>query len=73
MKTLTFKTNIHEPAAVEAITQSLNAIEPIDGWRLETERPDGLLTIQTIDNRIADQVVEAVAKAGYKAEWIPEA
>lgn len=67
MKTLNFKTNLTTAEAVAAVTQPLNDLEPIDGWNVDLDAPDKLLTVQTIDNRIADQVVRAVAQAGYQA------
>jgi len=72
MKTLNFKTNISDHEAVTAVTLPLNAIEPLDGWNIDLENKDHLLTVQTVDNRVADQVVAAVTKAGYEAELIPE-
>lgn len=67
MKTLNFKTNLTTAEAVEAVTQPLNNLAPIDGWNVDLDAPNKLLTVQTIDNRIADQVVYAVAQAGYQA------
>ncbi|RIV19931.1 copper chaperone [Fibrisoma montanum] len=72
MKTLHFKTNLTDSEAIAAVTENLNAIEPIDGWVIDTESPDNLLSVQTIDNRIADQVSQAVARAGYRAEFVFE-
>ena len=68
MKTLSFTTNITTADGVAAVTEPLNVIEAIDGWILETEAPNHLLTVQTIYNRIAEQVRQAVAQAGYHAE-----
>ncbi|MFD1140921.1 copper chaperone [Larkinella insperata] len=70
METLNFKTTVRTPDAVAAISLGLNSIEQIDGWNLDLETPDRLLTVQTTDNRIADLVRQAVEKAGYQAEWI---
>lgn len=68
MKTLTFKTNITDSDGVAAVTPLLNAIEPLDGFALETSHPDHLLTVQTVDNRVGEEVVSAIEKAGYKAQ-----
>ncbi|QJX46248.1 copper chaperone [Hymenobacter taeanensis] len=68
MKTLNFKTNITDHDSMLAVTQALNGIEPIDGWNLDLGDPDKLLTIQTIDNRIGEQVTQALARAGFRAE-----
>lgn len=70
MKTLNFKTNITTPDGVAALTQPLNDIEAIDGWNLDLDDPNQLLTVQTTDNRITDQVTQAVAGAGYRAEQV---
>jgi copper chaperone len=71
METLNFKTNIKTSDDVAAVTLDLNTIEQVDGWIVDTENPDKLLTVQTTDNRIADLVKQAVAKAGYEAELVP--
>ncbi|WP_461064202.1 copper chaperone [Spirosoma horti] len=72
METLNFKTNITNHEHVAAVTLPLNDIEQVDGWNIDTESPDKLLTVQTTDNRIANVVVSAVEQAGFKAEWVNE-
>ncbi|GAB4035170.1 heavy-metal-associated domain-containing protein [Spirosoma gilvum] len=67
METLNFKTNLTTSEDVAAVTLNLNDIEPVDGWNVD---PDGLLTVQTTDNRIAEQVIQAVKQAGYRAETV---
>lgn len=71
METLNFKTNMKTSDDVAAVTLDLNNIEQVDGWIVDTGDPDKLLTVQTTDNRIADLVEQAVAKAGYNAELVP--
>ncbi|WP_080241637.1 hypothetical protein [Spirosoma rigui] len=71
METLNFKTNIRTSEDVAAVTLDLNTIEQLDGWIVDTASPDRLLTVQTTDNRIAELVKQAVAKAGYEAELVP--
>ncbi len=68
MKTLHFKTNIGDHAGVAAVTPLLNAIEPVDGFAIDNEHPDHRLTVQTVDNRVGDQVIGAITQAGYQAE-----
>ena len=68
MKTLNFKTNIKCGACVATVTPFLNAIEQLDGWNVDTSNPDRILTVQTTDTQIGDDVRKAVEKAGYKAE-----
>lgn len=68
METLNFKTNLKTSDDVAAVTLNLNNIEQVDGWNVATEAPNHLLTVQTTDNRIADLVQQAVARAGFRAE-----
>ncbi|MBN8821339.1 MULTISPECIES: copper chaperone [unclassified Spirosoma] len=68
METLNFKTNLMTSDDVAAVNLNLNDIEPVDGWNID---PNGLLTVQTTDNRIAEQVIRAVEQAGYWAEILP--
>jgi copper chaperone len=70
METLNFKTNIQSSDDVASVTLNLNDIEQVDGWNIDTNAPDNLLTVQTTDNRIADLVQKAVEKAGYRAELV---
>lgn len=73
MKTLNFRTDLHTPSAVANVTDLLNDIEPIDGWHVDLESPDRLLTVQTTDSRIGPQVVQALERAGIWAEQVDEA
>ncbi len=72
METLNFRTNIKTSDDVAAVTLPLNDIEQVDGWNINTDVPDKLLTVQTTDNRIADLVEQAINKAGYQAELVTE-
>jgi len=72
METLNFKTNISSHEDVAAVTLPLNDIEQVDGWNIDTDAPDKLLTVQTTDNRISGLVVNALEQAGFKAEWVNE-
>jgi hypothetical protein len=71
METLNFKTNLTDHEAVAAVTLPLNDIEQVDGWNVDSDSSDHRLTVQTTDNRIADLVKQAVEKAGYQAELVP--
>lgn len=71
METLNFKTNIKCSGCVAAVTPFLNDIEQVDGWNVDTNSTDKILTVQTTDNRIGDEVRKAVEQAGYKAELMP--
>ncbi|WP_460984113.1 heavy-metal-associated domain-containing protein [Spirosoma fluminis] len=72
MKTLMFKTTLTDADSVAAVTPFLNAIEPLDGFSVETDHPDHLLTVQTVDNRVSNEVVQAVERAGYRAEVVKD-
>lgn len=71
METLNFKTNIKCSGCVATVTPFLNDIEQVDGWNVDTDSPDKILTVQTTDNRIGEEVRKAVQRAGYKAEPMP--
>ncbi|MGF7218767.1 copper chaperone CopZ [Spirosoma lacussanchae] len=73
METLNFKTNIKCSGCVTAVTPFLNGIPSIahvDGWNVDTASPDKILTVQTTDNRIGEEIQQAVQQAGYRAEPI---
>jgi len=70
METLNFKTNIKCSGCVAAVTPFLNDIEQLDGWNVDTDSADKILTVQTTDNRIGKEVQKAIERAGYKAEPI---
>lgn len=68
METLNFKTNIKCSGCVATVTPYLNKIDQLDGWNVDTNSPDKVLTVQTTDNRIGEEVRKAVEQAGYRAE-----
>lgn len=73
METLNFKTNIKCGGCIAAVTPFLNSIPSIahvDGWNVDTANPDKILTVQTTDNRIGEEIQKAVEQAGYRAEPI---
>lgn len=75
METLNFKTNIKCGGCIATVTPFLNEIEQLDGWNVDTNSPDKILTVQTTarrpgDIRVGDEVKKAVERAGYKAEPI---
>ncbi|UFH51979.1 copper chaperone [Spirosoma sp. KNUC1025] len=70
METLNFKTNIKTSDDVAAVTLPLNDIEQVNGWNIDTDSADKLLTVQTIDNRIASLIEQAIQKAGFQAEQV---
>lgn len=70
METLNFKTNIKCSGCIATVTPFLNEIDQLDGWNVDTNSPDKILTVQTTDTRVGDDVKKAVERAGYKAEPI---
>ena len=69
MKELKFKTNINCGGCVSAVTPYLDKQEGIRSWKVDTDNPDKILTIQT-DNLSEREIIEKVNKAGYTAEKI---
>lgn len=65
MKTIKFKTNIKCSGCVAKVTPFLNEAIGENNWHVDTESPLKILTIEN-DNR--QKAVDAVVKAGYKAE-----
>ncbi|ADB42838.1 MULTISPECIES: heavy-metal-associated domain-containing protein [Spirosoma] len=71
METLNFKTNINCSGCVAAVTPFLNSIPSvahIDGWNVDMDSPDKILTVQTTDTRIGEEIQKAIEQAGYRAE-----
>ncbi|MDJ1472239.1 cation transporter [Cytophagaceae bacterium DM2B3-1] len=69
MKTLKFKTNIKCDGCIAKVTPHLNAVQGIDHWKVDLTSPDKVLEVET-ENVKAEEVSEALGKAGYKGETI---
>ena len=67
MKTIEVKTNIMCGSCVAKVTPILNEAAGDGNWRVDTQDPKKILAVTT-DSLTEDQVIEAVEKAGYKAE-----
>ncbi|MDQ2753350.1 MAG: heavy-metal-associated domain-containing protein [Bacteroidota bacterium] len=67
MKTIEVKTNIMCGACVAKVTAVLNEQIGQENWKVDTQNPKKVLTVTT-NNITEDEVIQAVAKAGYKAE-----
>lgn len=66
METIKFKTNIKCSGCVAKVTPFLNEVLGEDNWEVDYNNPSKILTVVgEINNR---KVIEAVEKAGYKAE-----
>jgi len=71
MKTYKFKTNINCGGCVKAVTPQLNQIQGIVSWQVDTNHPDKVLKVTTqLGNQ--QKLIEAVERAGFKAEKMPE-
>jgi copper chaperone len=70
MKIVKFKTNIKCGGCIETVTPHLNALPEVDNWEVNTTTADKVLTVNGNTEDVAKQVVDALAKAGFKAEMI---
>jgi len=69
MQTLQFKTNINCGGCIEKITPDLNRTKGIKSWKVDTTNPNKVLTVET-ELLTAEQVIESVKQAGFKAEKV---
>ena len=67
MKTIELKTNIMCGSCIAKVTPTLNEVIGEGNWKVDTLNPKKVLTV-TSENLNETQVIEAVQKAGYKAE-----
>ena len=67
MKVLTFTSNIACNGCVSKVKPFLDELEGLVKWQVDIEHPQKLLTVES-DELSAEQIQEAVAKAGYRLE-----
>jgi copper chaperone CopZ len=67
MSTLKFKTSINCANCVRAVTPFLDAEPTVQKWNVDTTNPDKILTVEG-ENVIPEQVMKAVAQAGFDIE-----
>jgi len=67
MKTIELKTNIMCGSCIAKVTDTLNEEIGKGNWKVDTLNPKKILTVTTEDLE-KSQVIQAVQKAGYKAE-----
>ena len=67
MKQYQFKTNINCSGCVAKVTPLLNQNEEIKEWKVDTENPNKILTVET-ESLKEEEVQSIVSKAGFKAE-----
>jgi copper chaperone CopZ len=70
METLQFKTTIKCSGCIEKVTPYLNETAGENNWEVDLQNPQKVLTIPNADKLQSSEVVDALAKAGYKAEKI---
>ena len=70
MKTIQLKTNIMCGSCIEKVTPVLNKEFGENNWKVDTQNPKKVLTV-TAGNVDEKDVINAVEKAGYKAEELP--
>jgi copper chaperone len=68
MEPLKFKTNIKCSGCVATVTPFLNEEVGENKWNVDTNDPSKVLTVTGVDDKA--KVINAVQKAGYKAESI---
>ena len=67
MKILTFTSNMACNGCVSKVKPFLDELEGITKWEVDIENPQKILTVQS-NELSADQIQEAVIKAGYQLE-----
>jgi copper chaperone len=67
MKTIEVKTNIMCGSCIAKVTPVLNETVGENNWKVDTANPKKVLTVTT-ENLDETAVIQAVEKAGYKAE-----
>lgn len=70
MKTIEVKTNIMCGSCIAKVTSALNEAVGENNWKVDIANPKKVLTVTT-ENLNETDVINAVEKAGYKAESIP--
>lgn len=70
METIKFKTNIKCGSCIATVTPHLNALTGVDEWAVDTNVADKVLTVKGSSDRLAQQVVDTLEKAGFKAELV---
>ncbi|TKK66286.1 heavy-metal-associated domain-containing protein [Ilyomonas limi] len=67
MKTIELKTNIMCGACIAKVTSALNETVGQGNWKVDTQNPKKVLSVAT-ETLNEEDVINTVAKAGYKAE-----
>jgi len=70
METLKFKTNINCGGCIVSVTRTLNSLEGMIKWDVDTTNPSKVLTIQTAQGLNAGQIITSLRENGFSAEEI---
>ncbi|MFD2146083.1 heavy-metal-associated domain-containing protein [Mucilaginibacter antarcticus] len=70
METLKFKTNIKCGGCIAAVTPTLNTLDGVAKWDVDTANPDKILTVELNEGLTASEVISALKSKGYNAEKI---
>ncbi|MFZ9755936.1 MAG: heavy-metal-associated domain-containing protein [Bacteroidia bacterium] len=63
-----FKTNINCGNCIASVTPFLNQIDEIESWKVDTDNPQKILSVELEDGVDAQIIVETVSKAGFRIE-----
>ena len=69
MTILKFKTNINCGGCIKSVTPSLDSTVGQANWKVDTDSPDKILTIET-GQVSSEKIIQAVQKAGFKIEEV---
>lgn len=69
VKPMKFKTNINCGSCVAKVTPVLEANEQVSQWKVDTENPDKILTVEG-ENIDVEDLIHSLKKIGYRAEVI---
>ena len=64
-----FKTNINCGSCVKSVSRSLDKLEGIRNWKVDTNNADKILSVELEDFDV-DVIIEAVKTAGFEIEQI---
>ena len=62
-----FKTSINCGGCVKSVTPALNKVEGITSWKVDTENPLKILSVES-ENVNKDTIINAVKSAGFDIE-----
>lgn len=70
METIKFKTNIKCGGCIATVTPHLDGLAGLKKWAVDTMVADKVLTAEGDAASLSKQIVDVLAKAGFKAEQI---